>query len=106
MSLIDARDIAAVACAALLGDAGLGETLELTGGEALSNRAVAAQLSALLGHVVAYQDVSESAAREGMRAAGMPRWVVDVILEPICALLWRSAIAKSHVVKSNHACVL
>lgn len=32
--------------------------------------------------------------------------VVDVILKPIRAVLWRSALAESHMIRRNHTCMV
>lgn len=69
---IDARDIADAAVAALTDAQHEGRIYELTGPEALSYAQVAAQLSTLLGHEVAYVPVPDQAAFQGIQAMGMP----------------------------------
>lgn len=76
LSLVDARDIAAVAGKALTGAGHEGQAYTLTGPEALSNYEVAAILSDVLGREIKYVDVPEQQARQGMEAAGMPEWFI------------------------------
>lgn len=81
VSLIDARDIAGVAAAALMGDGHSGQVYELTGPEALSNYDIAETLSKVLGREIRYQDVPQEDARSALDAQGMSGWMIDVILE-------------------------
>ncbi|HWE39949.1 MAG TPA: SDR family oxidoreductase [Isosphaeraceae bacterium] len=73
-SFVDVRDIADVAVAALTGPGLEGETIEITGPEALSFHDVAAKLSAALGRAITYVPVSLDDAYNGMIQAGMPEW--------------------------------
>ncbi|HET7250359.1 MAG TPA: SDR family oxidoreductase [Gemmatimonadales bacterium] len=73
-SLIDARDIAAVAVAALTGTGHDGQTYVLTGPEALSYADVAAHLSEATGATVRYVPITPAAYRERLLAAGYPAW--------------------------------
>lgn len=81
VSLIDARDIAGVAAAALMGDGHSGQVYELTGPEALSNYDIAESLSKVLGREIRYQDVPQEDARSALDAQGTSGWMIDVILE-------------------------
>lgn len=82
VSLIDTRDVAAVAYAVL--DEGASKHAEkayrLTGPEGVSMHDVAKRLSALLGRTVKYQErsIAEQAAR--LTADGLPPVTVDVLL--------------------------
>lgn len=69
---VDTRDIAAVAAAALVDRAHDGRIYDLTGPEALSYADVAGRLGKLLGRDVKYVAVSDRAAFEAMRGAGVP----------------------------------
>jgi uncharacterized protein YbjT (DUF2867 family) len=80
-SLVDVRDIAAVAVAVLTGQGHEGQTYEITGPEALSYHDVAATLSQVLGKPVRYIDVPPQAALESMRKAGMPEWNAAAVTE-------------------------
>lgn len=73
-SLIDARDIAAVAVAALTGTGHEGQTYVLTGPEALSYADVAERLSEATGTTVRYVPITPEAYRERLLAAGYPAW--------------------------------
>jgi len=80
-SLVDTRDIAAVAAEALTSDGHEGKTYTLTGPAALGIAEVASILSEVAGREINYVDVPESAARDGMLQAGVPQWQVEPILE-------------------------
>ncbi|HWN71267.1 MAG TPA: SDR family oxidoreductase [Haliangium sp.] len=81
ISLIDARDVAAVAAAVLReGSRHAGERYELTGPEALSFADIAAHLGAATGRPVTYVDVPPEDARKAMLQRGMPEWLVANIL--------------------------
>jgi uncharacterized protein YbjT (DUF2867 family) len=81
-SLVDVRDVGAVA-AAVLGapSAHQGKVYELNGPEAVTNAEIAARISRLVGHAVAFVDIPEEAQRQAMLGAGMPAWQVTAILE-------------------------
>lgn len=81
VSLIDVRDIAAVAVCALLGTEHEGKTYELTGAEALSNDDVATVLSNTCGRRIHYVDVAEEEARKALEDQGMSRWLMELIIE-------------------------
>jgi len=72
---IDARDIAAVALAALIESGHEGQTLVLTGGESLTYSEVAAKISHLTGKTVNYVDVPSEALIKNMTGAGFPEWL-------------------------------
>jgi uncharacterized protein YbjT (DUF2867 family) len=80
VSLIDARDVAAVAAAALTGEGHERRIYDLTGPEAISFDAVAAQLSDALGRPVAYVHVPPEYARRQLAGEGVPRWLVEDML--------------------------
>jgi uncharacterized protein YbjT (DUF2867 family) len=74
-SLIDARDIAAVALAALTEPGHEGQTYLITSGETLSYAEIAAKLSQLTGKTVNYVDVPSEAVVKSMTGAGYPEWL-------------------------------
>ena len=80
-SLVDTRDIAAVAAEALTSDRHKGKTYTLTGPAALGIAEVASILSETADREINYIDVPESAARDGMLQAGLPQWQVEPLLE-------------------------
>ncbi len=80
-AFIDTRDIAAVAVKALTEPGHEGKEYALTGPEDLSYTEIAAIMSEVSGRQIRFVDVSPEAARQGMVAAHMPEWMIDVILE-------------------------
>jgi uncharacterized protein YbjT (DUF2867 family) len=80
-SFVDTRDIAAIAAEALTSSEHEGKTYTLTGPAALGIAEVASILSEVAGREINYIDVPESAARDGMLQARLPRWQVDALIE-------------------------
>ena len=76
-AFIDARDIAAVAVAALTQDGHNGKAYTLTGSEALSRDEVATLFSSALGREVKYVSVGDEQLRQGM--AGAPQNFIELI---------------------------
>ena len=77
VALVDARDVAAVAVAVLLGRGHEGKTYAVTGGEALSGRDVAAELSDALGRPIRYVDIPAAELKMRVAEAGAPPWLAD-----------------------------
>lgn len=77
ISMVDARDIAAVAVKALTESGHAGKTYELTGPEALSYNEIAAIFSSELGKPIRYVPVTSVDSRSSMLDAGMPEWLVE-----------------------------
>jgi uncharacterized protein YbjT (DUF2867 family) len=86
IAMVDARDVAAVAVAALTSDGHVGKTYTITGPEALSFQEVAQKLATATGRAVTYQDVPLAAVQQEMVAAGLPAWLVEVRMEFATAL--------------------
>src|SRR5438876_3876097 len=80
-SFVDTRDIASVAAKALTGDGHEGKIYTLTGPATLGIAEVALILSQVTGREFKYVDVPETAARDGMLEAGVPRWQVELVME-------------------------
>lgn len=80
IAMLDADDVAAAAAAALNSPALEGQTLTLTGPEALTYADIAARLSALLGRPVSYSPAQPKDAEFAMLKSGMPAWLVDALL--------------------------
>ncbi|MDI1481341.1 SDR family oxidoreductase [Polyangium sp. y55x31] len=78
---IDPHDIAAVAVKVLTSPGHEGKSYMLTGPEALSTAEQVAKISAAIGKPVAFVDVTEDAARDGMVKAGLPEVFIRAILE-------------------------
>ena len=81
VSVVDVRDIAAAAAAALTGSGHEGRTYTLTGPEALTHAEMAAALSGAVGRSIAFVDVSPAAMRDALLGAGMPLWQADGLIE-------------------------
>lgn len=81
VSLIDVRDIAAVAAICLSEPGHEGKTYALTGPEALSNGGIAQKLTQLLGRAIEYVDMSSADLGKSMTGAGLPGWMVRTLLE-------------------------
>lgn len=79
LAVVDPRDVAAVAVAALTSNDRDGATLTLTGPVALSIADQAAVLATELGRPVTAVDVPPAVAAEGMLASGMPAAMVETI---------------------------
>ncbi len=72
VSLVDVRDIAAVAVSVLTRETHKGERLTVTGPEALSFGEVAEKLSSATGRKISYVNVAPGDLAKGMRGAGLP----------------------------------
>jgi uncharacterized protein YbjT (DUF2867 family) len=81
VSVVDVRDIAAVAVAALTKSGHEGKTYDITGPEALTHAEMAAQLSEALDRPVAFVDLPEQEFREALRGFHMPDWQADGLVE-------------------------
>jgi uncharacterized protein YbjT (DUF2867 family) len=81
ISMVDARDVGAVAAALLTrGDPG-GEICEVTGPDALSYADVAEKLSSSLGRPATYVDVPDDVVRQTLLGFGMDGWMVNALVE-------------------------
>lgn len=81
VSVVDVRDNAAAAAAALTGPGHEGRIYSLTGPEALTHAEMAAGLSEATGRPIKFVDVSSEAAREALLHMGMPLWQADGLVE-------------------------
>jgi uncharacterized protein YbjT (DUF2867 family) len=72
LSMVDVRDIAAVAAEALTGTGHEGKTYEITGPAAITYDDIAATLSQALGREIRYVPVPPEAAKQNMLQLGMP----------------------------------
>ncbi len=81
VSIIDARDIAAVAARLLTQSPPVTGCFDLTGPQALSNHDIAGVLSRVLGHSVDYLDTPPGETRATLRAAGLSPWLTDIVME-------------------------
>ena len=76
IAMIDPRDTGVVGAAALTTDAYDGQTLELSGPEAITYDQAAEDLSAATGKTIEFVAIPDEAAREAYVGAGMPEWLV------------------------------
>ena len=81
VSMVDTRDIAAVAATCLVEPGHAGKRYVVTGTEALSNFDVADRLSALLGRKITYVDVTPEQMEQSLAGAGVPAWMSEALLE-------------------------
>ena len=81
VGIVDVRDNATVAAAALTGEGHAGKTYTLTGPQALSHAEVAALLSDALGRTITFVDVPPQAMREALSQTPMPPWQADGVIE-------------------------
>ncbi len=82
MSMVDTRDVAAVAAALITGAARDGDAVDVTGPEALSYADVATKLSSTLGRgPIKYVDAPDDAIRQALAGMGMGEWMVNSLVE-------------------------
>lgn len=91
ISLVDSRDVAAVAAETLEEHGHDNKVYEVTGPESLTYAEAAGRLSAALGKPVTYVDVPPEKAREAMLQSGMSGWLTDALLELFA--LWKAGAA-------------
>lgn len=81
VSVVDVRDIAAVAAQVLTEDGHEGETYELTGPDALSHEEMASLLSSATGMPIKYVDVPLDALWQFLLELGIPKWQAEGLVE-------------------------
>jgi uncharacterized protein YbjT (DUF2867 family) len=81
VSVVDVRDIADVAVAALTESGHEGKSYDLTGPQALTHAEIAASLSAVLDRQITFVDISPETMREMLLGIGFPVWQADGLLE-------------------------
>lgn len=86
VSFVNTRDIAAVADTLLVSDSILrtqfeGQSLNLTGPEALSYGQAAEILSTVTNRKISFIDIPENVARTNMEKIGMKKWLIDALME-------------------------
>jgi uncharacterized protein YbjT (DUF2867 family) len=81
VSMIDARDIAAVAAHVLTREPPSSGCYELTGPRALSNYDIAAVLGRALGRDIRYIDTEPDETRAALRDQGFSPWLSDIVME-------------------------
>ena len=81
LAVVDPRDVAAVAVAALTEPGHEGRAYDVTGPEALSAAEQVKTISDEIGKPVTHIDIPESAAREHMISTGMPAQIAGALTE-------------------------
>src|SRR5215216_4593762 len=82
VSLVDVRDIAAIAVESLIDeDKHKNKTYLITGPEALSYHQVAEILSNRIGRKINYVNISDEEARAAMKEIGMSDWLINTVSE-------------------------
>ena len=80
ISMVDTRDVAAVASVVLTEDGHAGAHYDITGPEALSYYDVASRLSSVWGREIRYVDVADDAVRASLLGVGLDEWFVDALV--------------------------
>ncbi|MGC2418166.1 MAG: SDR family oxidoreductase [Candidatus Acidiferrales bacterium] len=81
VSVVDIRDIAAVAVIVLAATGHEGKSYSLTGGESLTNGQVAEKISRVAGRKISYVDLLPAEFKKALLSAGMPEWSADALLD-------------------------
>ena len=81
VSIVDIRDIAAVAVIVLAATGHEGKSYTLTGGEALTNEQVAEQISRVAERKISYVDLPAAELKKGLLSAGTPEWSADALID-------------------------
>jgi uncharacterized protein YbjT (DUF2867 family) len=81
VSVVDVRDIASVAVAALTENGHEGKVYDITGPEALTHAEIASQLSQLLDKQITFVDIPEAMMREALLRFELPEWQADGVIE-------------------------
>ncbi len=81
VSLVDIRDIAAVAVIVLTATGHEGKSYSLTGGEALTNEQVAEKISQVAGREVTYKDLPPVEFKKALLSSGTQEWSVDALVD-------------------------
>jgi uncharacterized protein YbjT (DUF2867 family) len=81
VSIVDVRDIASVAVAALTQSKHEGKTYNITGPEALTHAEMAEHLAKTLDRPITFVDIPEQQCRASLGAMQMPNWQADGLVE-------------------------
>jgi uncharacterized protein YbjT (DUF2867 family) len=98
-ALVDPRDVAAVAVAALTGSGHGGRAYELTGPDALSVAEQAALIGEAIGRPVRHVDVLPGVARAALIEQGVPAAYADALGELLALVRTGDAAAVTHAVR-------
>ena len=81
ISMVDVRDIAAVAVASLTSDTHVGKTYEITGPCAIGFEEVAAELELVLGRDIEFVAIPDASFKEGLLSFGLSEWFADALIQ-------------------------
>jgi uncharacterized protein YbjT (DUF2867 family) len=80
ISMVDTRDVAAVAAVTLTEPGHAGAHYDVTGPEALSYADVAAKLTGAMGRPITYVDAPDDAVRQALLGAGLTEWFANALV--------------------------
>ena len=80
ISMVDTRDVAAVAAVALTEPGHAGAEYDVTGPQELSYADVAAKLTAAMGRPITYIDAPDDAVRQALLGAGLSEWFAGALV--------------------------
>ena len=80
ISMVDTRDVAAVAALALTEPGHASAHYDVTGPEALSYTDVAAKLTGVMGRRISYVGASDDAVRQALVGAGLTKWFASALI--------------------------
>jgi uncharacterized protein YbjT (DUF2867 family) len=81
VSLVDIRDVAAVAVIVLAATGHEGKSYALTGGESLTNEQIAEKLSRVAGRKISYVDLPQAELKKAILSTGASEWSADALLD-------------------------
>ena len=99
VSIVDVRDVAVIAAAALTENGHEGKTYDITGPESLTHTEMAARLSEALGKSISFVDVPEAEMRNALLSFRFPEWQADGLIEDYAHYRRGEAAAISTVVE-------
>ncbi|ACU62515.1 SDR family oxidoreductase [Chitinophaga pinensis] len=99
ISLIDIRDIAAVAAVALTADGHENKVYDLTGPESLTHQQLATTFSQVLAHPIHFINVPEEDMKNALLGVGFPEWQADGLLEDYAHYRLNEAAAVTDIVQ-------
>ena len=80
ISMVDTRDVAAVAAVVLTQPGHAGAHYDVTGPQALSYADVAAKLTSVMGRQISYVNAPDDAVRQALLAAGLDGWFANALV--------------------------
>ena len=81
VSVVDVRDVAAVAAKVLMDKRHSGKTYDITGPEAITHGEMAEELSRATRRTIKFVDIPSETMREKLAELGMERWQADGLIE-------------------------